>query len=648
MIAGMETERIIMKIKTVSAKLGVLIASCMIPFCLAMIYFSRETVGEYISFASKEVRGNEAQKSIQELSAEIIQYAILISRCNSGIAKSDEQSFLRLESEIDQKLAKVLIAAEKNPDILAGDKPDSISCQQLSAEWNKFKGAWRSMMPAERLASSALLLKYIAELTARAGDKSNLILDPDLDSYYLMDVSLLALPQMQQRIAAFSALLSKSYAGEYLDFDDKLKLAVEYEALKNADFGRIEASLAKALENDSTFYGVSDSMQRNLPEKLAAFRKINTDFYKTYDLFQSGLAPQAGVYDVLSKLSTASFELWNTASDELDTLLVKRKAAYFKKGILNLSVGFAVIIAASILGFFISRGINQSLRRCSVTLLNLSGHVAVSASELASGSAALSEAASRQSASLEEIAASMQEISAMTEQNSKHADEAGSRAVSVSDAAIEGRTAVDGMNLVMEKICQSSAETVKILKGIDELAFQTNLLALNAAIEAARAGEAGKGFAVVAEEVRRLAGRSAEAAKETGELIAHSSSNADEGKRYSESVSGLFNGISSHINELRSAVEVTTRSSAAQIMQGIEQINSSIQELDGISRINSERSLELSEAGKSLNEDLTELRILSSELAELCGASGNSALNCVERKLARSESAALVHKCSPA
>ena len=172
-----------------------------------------------------------------------------------------------------------------------------------------------------------------------------------------------------------------------------------------------------------------------------------------------------------------------------------------------------------------------------------SEQVASAAGQITSGSQSLAEGASEQASSLEEISSSLEEISSMTKQNSENSNQAKTLAQTARESADRGTTAMVRMTETIGKIKQSSDETAKIVKTIDEIAFQTNLLALNAAVEAARAGEAGKGFAVVAEEVRNLAQRSAEAAKTTTDMIEGSVKNSDEGVKVTEEVAEILSEI---------------------------------------------------------------------------------------------------------
>ncbi|MDR2591182.1 MAG: methyl-accepting chemotaxis protein, partial [Chitinispirillales bacterium] len=162
--------------------------------------------------------------------------------------------------------------------------------------------------------------------------------------------------------------------------------------------------------------------------------------------------------------------------------------------------------------------------------------VASASSEISDGAQSLAEGSNEQASSLEEVSSSLEEMSSMTRQNAENSSQAMILASEASAAAKDGDTTIRRMANAINLIKESSDNTAKIVKSIDDIAFQTNLLALNAAVEAARAGEAGKGFAVVAEEVRNLAMRSADAAKDTADMIEESVKNADSGVKITEEV----------------------------------------------------------------------------------------------------------------
>ena len=179
----------------------------------------------------------------------------------------------------------------------------------------------------------------------------------------------------------------------------------------------------------------------------------------------------------------------------------------------------------------------------------------------------------------------------------------------IGDAEGDFKKLVEVFNEAVDKIKNSSDETAKIVKTIDEIAFQTNLLALNAAVEAARAGEAGKGFAVVAEEVRNLAQRSAEAAKITADLISESVDNAESGVSLNQEVLGNLEEINSQVQKVSEVMgEIATASD--QQSQGIEQINSGVEQLNSVTQQNAANAEESSSVAEELSSQVAEMQSL--------------------------------------
>ncbi|MFP4193105.1 MAG: methyl-accepting chemotaxis protein [Candidatus Hydrogenedentota bacterium] len=282
------------------------------------------------------------------------------------------------------------------------------------------------------------------------------------------------------------------------------------------------------------------------------------------------------------------------------------------------------VVVAIGLGVFLSRSIANALKRVIESLSAGADQVSSAADQVAQSGQSLAEGASEQASSLEESSASLEEMASMTRQNSENANEADKAAREAHEGAQRGGKALEEMLNTMEKIKASSDETAKIIQTIDEIAFQTNLLALNAAVEAARAGDAGKGFAVVAEEVRNLAQRSAEAARNTSALIEGSQQNAQEGVTASQDVSKVLNEVSGAIDRVAQLIAEVSAASNEQT-QGIEQINTAVAQMDQVTQTNAGNAEEAAAAGEELTSQAHELLQMVNTLTEVVKGAGSAA-----------------------
>ncbi|HEY3282821.1 MAG TPA: methyl-accepting chemotaxis protein [Armatimonadota bacterium] len=250
--------------------------------------------------------------------------------------------------------------------------------------------------------------------------------------------------------------------------------------------------------------------------------------------------------------------------------------------------------------------------------------VASAAAEIGDGSQGLSQIASEQASSLEEISSSLQEMASMADQNASNAREARSLTEAARTDAAKGAKSMDQLSQAIERIKSSSDDTAKIVKTIDEIAFQTNLLALNAAVEAARAGDAGKGFAVVAEEVRNLAMRSAEAAKNTAALIEESVRNSEQGVTIQTEVLRNLEAIEQDVDRVTEVVSEIAAASEQQSL-GVQQVNQAVEQMNGLTQQNAANSEESASASEELASQAEEMLTMVSGFS-LSDAEGSEQL----------------------
>jgi len=222
------------------------------------------------------------------------------------------------------------------------------------------------------------------------------------------------------------------------------------------------------------------------------------------------------------------------------------------------------------------------------------------ASNISAASSGIASGASTQAAAIEETSATMVVLAESTRENAEAGKGADVAMKEVSGIVSDANETMTRLTKSMEDISQSSVDISKIIKTIDEIAFQTNLLALNAAVEAARAGDAGKGFAVVAEEVRNLAQRSAEAAKDTSTLIEETVNRVGEGSRLVSATSEAFSQITENASSVGVIVN-TVASSSGEQASGIEQVKQANTEMETVTQSNSASTEELAaQAGELL------------------------------------------------
>ena len=251
----------------------------------------------------------------------------------------------------------------------------------------------------------------------------------------------------------------------------------------------------------------------------------------------------------------------------------------------------------------------ESLADTMHSISDTTARVADSSTELSSAADNLSRRAEQQAASLEETAAASEEITATVKESASRADEAGRIVADATQCARTSREVVAEAITAMQRIEQSSQKINEIISVIDDIAFQTNLLALNAGVEAARAGEAGSGFAVVAQEVRELAQRSAEAAKEISGLINASGAEVESGVKHVNQTGTSLEEIQAHVDRIAENISSIV-SSAREQSTGLQDVNTAVSEMDKVTQQNAAMAEQTNAASQALGQQAAELRRL--------------------------------------
>jgi methyl-accepting chemotaxis protein len=505
-----------------------------------------------VLFASLEKYGNSYQRPLESLLEHISWHGLSAQRYLHG-NKSSKAEIDTLQNQIDsdfsslERLNQTLSIPLQYTDAgLAQRKRDDLRFSNVKKRWLDLKEKLSTLRPEDSNTAHAKLISDIRGMITHIGDTSNLILDPDLDSYYLMDITLLSLPQMQNRIQEIIGTVEVFLRRRHISDQERVQLSVYAALLKQADLDRVSGDNQTAINEDQNFHGPNESMQKKLPVAISDLTNAIDPLIKI--LHSIGISKEVNVkaddfLTIANQALSASFQAWPIYADELDRLLDLRMAKIKEDVIWSISMGLLALILASLLAFFIAKGLNSSISKVISLLKSSSVQTSNSSESLVAASQQLSSSSSEQAAAIQETMSALNEINSMVSKSLESANRSTEISLMSQQTAFEGKKSVEQMIQAMNEINVSNediriqieesnlkiTEIIKIIgdisertKVIHDIVFQTKLLSFNASVEAARAGEHGKGFAVVAEEVGKLAELSGNSAKEINEVLENS------------------------------------------------------------------------------------------------------------------------------
>lgn len=404
---------------------------------------------------------------------------------------------------------------------------------------------------------------------------------------------------------------SQSMQGNYRGDLDVLKQGVNASA-KSVAFMMDELSkVMQALENGQFNVRMDPKVPsnfRNLVEgALQSMETVVDEINRTLAAMQQGQfnlrveAQAQGELDLLKTHVNESLTSLETAIQEINKIMLAQAEGDLTQTIQGEYLGELDVLKQAI------NASSEQLNRIVTDAIEVSSEVTNAAGEVSRGAMDLSDRVQQQAASLEETSATMDEMNSAVQNTTDHAKQAADVAHEVQEKAQKGNAVMDSTIAAMSSIQESSHKISDIVNLIDGIAFQTNLLALNAAVEAARAGDHGRGFAVVAGEVRALAQKSAEAARDIKNLIDESVVRIDQGTELASESGEVLSDIVQSIEQVSSMIEQIAQASAEQA-EGISQVNKAVSQIDSGTQQNAALVEETSAAAESLNEQANVLR----------------------------------------
>ncbi|HRF63007.1 MAG TPA: methyl-accepting chemotaxis protein [Candidatus Competibacter sp.] len=622
-------------------KLALLVAALGVPIVL-LVYLLVTEKNADIDFTRKEILGVQYLKPGRMLLQNLAEH-----RGMSNAYLNGDASFREKIAAKQNQLAEDIKAMDAI-DAQYGDTLDSRnSWQTIKTDWQNLSTHVFNLAAPDSFARHTAIIEKLLDLIFHISNTSNLALDPVVDSYSLMDIAVNRLPLLVEHLGQLRGIAAGIVARRQISGDDRIRLAKLVGQLTMTQKG-IQSDINTTFEYNGSLKPVLENRWNTLTAQMKAFLVIVEQLTHNEQV-DTALSP-SGIFAAGTQAIEAGFNFYDATTPVLVGLLQDRATDLSKKEFTVLGGVLVCVALALLLAYGIIRIIVRSLQQARQVAENLAAGeldhtivtanrdeigqllealettqhklrsvvgeistatdtVSSSAAEIAQGSGDLAQRTEEQASALEETASSMEELTSTVKQSAENANQANQLAIAARSQAEQGGQVVEQAVTAMNAIHHSSRQIADIIGVIDEIAFQTNLLALNAAVEAARAGEQGRGFAVVAGEVRKLAQRSADAAKEIKSLITDSVAKVEDGGQLVERSGQTLKDIVIAIKKV-SDIVAEMAAAAREQASGIEQVNQAVLQMDQMTQQNAALVEQTAAASQSMGDQAHQLQQL--------------------------------------